>query len=245
REEFVRASDHLAALVALDVFGAFAGHLDVAAQRQRPDAVLGVAAPNAHHRRIESELELEHADADPLRGEKMPQFVYEHEDAQHESKGQQCRQRLPQTFNSNPRAMSCACARAAASTERTVARVLTSAGRCASIARAITCGIAVKPIRPSRNRATAISFAAFRTTGRLRSASSARYARRRHGNASVSGTSKSRRPLRTRSSGGTGAVQRSGYENAYLSGSRMSLPPSCASNYPLVNSTIECTTACG
>ena len=40
-----------------------------------------------------------------------------------------------------------------------------------------------KPSRPSRNCATATSLAAFSTTGRLRSASSARYASRRHGNA--------------------------------------------------------------
>ena len=59
--------------------------------------------------------------------------------------------------------------------------------RCASIVRSMTSAIDGKPMRPSRNRATATSLAAFSTTGRLRSASSARYARRRHGNASVSG----------------------------------------------------------
>ena len=36
-----------------------------------------------------------------------------------------------------------------------------------------------------------------------------------HGNAPVSGASKSSRPARARSSGGHGPAQRSGYENAY------------------------------
>ena len=71
-------------------------------------------------------------------------------------------------------------------------------------------------MRPSRNRATAISLAAFSTTGRLRSASSARYASARQGNASVSGTSKSSRPARARSSGGSGAGHRSGIRERVL-----------------------------
>ena len=37
---------------------------------------------------IEAELKLQHADADALRGEKMPELVHEHEHAEHEDKRQ-------------------------------------------------------------------------------------------------------------------------------------------------------------
>src|SRR5207247_1544422 len=73
-------------------FGVLAGHLAVAAERQCADAVLGVAAPEAEHRRVEAELKLEHTDADALRGEKMPELVDEHEDAEDECKRQDCDQ---------------------------------------------------------------------------------------------------------------------------------------------------------
>ncbi len=68
------------------------------------------------------------------------------------------------------------------------ASVVTSAGTCASSDCSITSGMDRNPIRPSRNRPTATSLAAFNTTGRLRSASSARYARPRHGNATPIGS---------------------------------------------------------
>ena len=61
----------------------------------------------------------------------------------------------------------------------------------------------------------------------------------------VSGAAKSSRPARARSSGGRGAVQRAGYENAYWIGSRMSVTPSCAMIEPSTSSTIECTIDCG
>ena len=74
------------------VLGALAGHLHVAAERQRADAVLRVAAAEADDRGIEAELELEHADAHALGGEKMTELVHEHEHAEHEGKRQKCRQ---------------------------------------------------------------------------------------------------------------------------------------------------------
>ena len=52
-------------------------------------------------------------------------------------------------------------------------------------------------------------------------------------------------PRCARSSGGSAPLQRSGYENAYWMGSRMSVTPSCAMIDPSRNSTIECTTDCG
>ena len=106
-------------------------------------------------------------------------------------------------------------------------------------------GIAVKPMRPSRNAATAISLAAFSTIGRPASRAARGTPVRGTGTADESGASKSRRPARARSSGGSGAAQRSGYENAYWIGSRMSVTPSCAMIDPSTSSTIECTIDCG
>ena len=81
--------DDLAVLVALDVLRVLAGHLDVAAERQRADAVLGVAAAEADNGRIEAELELQDPDADAFRGQKMPQLVHEYEHAEHEDECQE------------------------------------------------------------------------------------------------------------------------------------------------------------
>src|SRR6185436_14133769 len=75
-------------LVALDVFGALAGHLHVAAQRQRANAVFGIASAEAEDRGIEPELKLEDADADTLGRQEMPQLVDEHQHAQNERKRQ-------------------------------------------------------------------------------------------------------------------------------------------------------------
>ena len=61
----------------------------------------------------------------------------------------------------------------------------------------------------------------------------------------MSGRSNSSRPARARSSDGSGAPHRSGYENAYWIGRRMSVTPSCAITDPSTSSTIECTIDCG
>jgi len=65
------------------------------------------------------------------------------------------------------------------------------------------------------NADTAISFAAVSTIDSLSAPFSARNARSRHGNRVISGVSNSSFPARARSSAGSGAAQRSGYENAY------------------------------
>ena len=116
---------------------------------------------------------------------------------------------------------------------------------CASIVRSMTCGIAVNPMRPSRNapppprwRRSAPPAGCARPRARDRRAAGRETPR-------VSGTSKSSRPARARSSDGSGAAQRSGYENAYWIGSRMSVTPSCAMIDPSTSSTIECTIDCG
>ena len=72
------------------VFGRFAGHLDVAPERQRANAVFRVAAAEADDRGIEAELELQHPDADTLGGDEMTELVHEHQHAQHEHKCQKC-----------------------------------------------------------------------------------------------------------------------------------------------------------
>ena len=41
-------------------------------------------------RRVEAELELEHADADALGGEEVPELVHEHEHAEHEQEREKC-----------------------------------------------------------------------------------------------------------------------------------------------------------
>ena len=89
-------------------FGRLARHLDVAAERQRADAVLRVAAAEADDGWIEPELEFEDADFDALRGQEMSQLVHEYQDAQHDDELDDRDRKSHQTFNSNPRAMSCA-----------------------------------------------------------------------------------------------------------------------------------------
>ncbi len=105
--------------------------------------------------------------------------------------------------------------------------------------------MAVKPNRFSRNADTATSLAAFSTMESPSAPSSALNARARHGNRSVSGGSNSRRPARARSSDGRNAPHRSGYENAYWIGRRISVTPSCAITDPSISSTIEWTMDCG
>jgi len=80
----------MALFVPLDFFRVLAGHLDVAAQRQRADAVFGVAPAEARDGRIEAELKLQNPDAHTLGGQEMSQFVDEDQHAEHEDKCQKC-----------------------------------------------------------------------------------------------------------------------------------------------------------
>ncbi len=80
REELVRGAG-------AGVFRGLAGHLDVAAERNRADAVLGVAAPEGKQFRPEAQGERQHADADAPRHHEMAQLVDEDEDAEHEDEG--------------------------------------------------------------------------------------------------------------------------------------------------------------
>ena len=206
------------------VLGVLAGHLHVAAERQRADAVLGVAAAEADDRGVEAELKLQHPDADPLGGEKMPELVHEHEHAQHEHEREKCRHQLrlhtsdftsdfrfylrgPSPENSS---------RAQRSTLRTSASVST----CDRLMRVH------RPLDQRRDRRERAAVPRGTARPRLRWPRSARPAgcgRPRARDTPAPGTetppcrarSNSSRPTRARSSDGSGAGQRSGYENAY------------------------------
>ncbi len=82
----LRLRQELVGLAGAFFFRVLARHLHVAAERQRADAVFGVAAAEADDGRVETELELQDANADTLGGEKMTKFVHEHEHAEHERK---------------------------------------------------------------------------------------------------------------------------------------------------------------
>ena len=82
--------DDLALFVELDVLRVLAGHLHIAAERQRADAVFGVATTEADNRRVETKLELQDTDAHAFRSEKMTQFVHEYQHAEHENECQNC-----------------------------------------------------------------------------------------------------------------------------------------------------------
>ena len=87
------------------------------------------------------------------------------------------------------------------------------AGSAAS-ARSIDCVISGNPIRRSRKAATAISLAAFSTTGAAPPCSSAARASRSAGKRSGSGASKVSGPVRVRSSRAAGVGRRSGNVSA-------------------------------
>ena len=53
-------------------------------ERQRTDAVLRLAPAEAHNCRIEAELELQDADADPLCRQKVSEFMYEDKHTEYE-----------------------------------------------------------------------------------------------------------------------------------------------------------------
>ena len=70
------------------VFRGLAGHLDVAAERNRADAVFGVAAPERQQLRAEAQRKRDDADADPPRHHEMAELVDENQDAEYEKESQ-------------------------------------------------------------------------------------------------------------------------------------------------------------
>ena len=84
------------------VFGVLAGHLDVAAERDRADAVLGVAAAELQQLRSEAEREGQHADADPPRRQEVPELVDEYQNAQNQDEPPEIQDRVDDVHVSKP-----------------------------------------------------------------------------------------------------------------------------------------------
>ena len=105
--------------------------------------------------------------------------------------------------------------------------------------------MSVKPILSSRNAATAISFAAFRTHGIVPPALSASKVSGRERYLSISGSSNVSCPISARFIGCKTSPNLPGYESAYAIGPFMSGRESCAITLPSMNSTIECIMLCG
>ena len=70
------------------IFRVLAGHLDVAAERDRADAVFGVAAPERQQLRAEAQRKRQDADADPPRHHEMAELVDENQDAEDKNESQ-------------------------------------------------------------------------------------------------------------------------------------------------------------
>ena len=119
--------------------GILAGHLHVAAERNRADAVLGVAARDLQDLRPEAERKREHPDAEPPRREEVPELVHEDQHAEDEEKGKKGRQNQdPQTVNSNSPRHLAGVLRAQPSTRRTTSRLRRASAACAFIVRSMT-----------------------------------------------------------------------------------------------------------
>ena len=106
--------------------------------------------------------------------------------------------------------------------------------------------MSAKRMRPSRNSATAASFAALNTAGAAPPVRPAATPSANAGNCSARTGSNVSGDSATGSNGGTPVSgTRSGCVSAYSTGSSMLGTPSCASTLPSTNSTNECTTLCG
>jgi hypothetical protein len=82
----LRLRKELVRLAGPRVIRRFAGHLDVAAERYRADAILGVPPAEPHQLGPEAQGERDHTDADPTGHQEVAQFVHEDQHAQHEDK---------------------------------------------------------------------------------------------------------------------------------------------------------------
>ncbi len=95
REEFVRRAG-------ARVFGVLAGHLDVAAERDRADAVLGVPAAEFQQLWAEPEREGQHPDADPPRRQEVPELVDEYQNAQNQDEPPEIQDCVDDVHSVNP-----------------------------------------------------------------------------------------------------------------------------------------------
>src|SRR4030095_6417537 len=139
-----------------------AHHLHVAAHRNGRQAVLGLLATPAQEHRAEADREALDADAGRSGHEEVTELVDQDQDANDDDEGKDSTHAAgPPRWDS----ISCWTARRGAGAMPTHAPMepISPAGARSS-ARSMSSAIALNPMRRSRNAATAISFAAFRTT---------------------------------------------------------------------------------
>ena len=123
------------------------GNLHVSPERDRPDPVLDLAAGPLRDRRSEADVELARRHSDGPRGEEVTRLVDHHE---HRQSGDRRDQAHAASTSSR--------ARPSASRNSSTSRA--SAPSTCSSTSATSAGMSRKPIRPSRNAATATSLAA-------------------------------------------------------------------------------------
>src|SRR3954452_12655053 len=182
--------------------GAHPGDLHVAAEWDRPDGVLGLAAAELGQQRREEEREALDAHPGGLGRGEVPELVQDDERGEAEEGEQPAQVRT--AISSDPTV------RASRSASYSDSKARTGPPGRRSSAVSMTAGMPRKSSRPLRKAWTATSLAALSTHGAVPPAAAASRARRRHGKASVSTGSKVSAPIVARSSALTGTSTRSG-----------------------------------
>src|SRR4051812_3285558 len=182
--------------------GAHPGDLHVAAERDRPDGVLGLAAADLAQQRREEEREALDAHPGGLGRGEVPELVQDDERGEAEEGEQPAQVRTAISSDATVRASR------SASYSDSKARTGPPGRRSSAVS--MTAGMPRKSSPPLRKAWTATSLAALSTHGAVPPAAAASRARRRHGKASVSTGSKVSAPTSARSSGRTGTSTRSG-----------------------------------
>src|SRR6185312_6741538 len=187
--------EKLVRLAAGLIHGVFAGHLDVAAEGEEAEAVVGAAGGKADQALAEAQRKGFDPHAKALGGEKMAQLVYKHDDAQHHGDSQRVDQNVIHRPTSLAVAASLATSRAWRSNSKTAP--ILSIGRAVNRCRvsSTTDAMAGNPMRPAANSSKAVSSAALRMAPAPPPALPACRAKARQGKALPSGSSKSKRPI--------------------------------------------------
>ncbi len=84
----------LAGVAGRQLAGDVAGHLDVAAEREQRQAVVGVAAAPAEQAGAEADREGLNANTAELGNGEMPELVHEHHNAEHDAELNQDRKKM-------------------------------------------------------------------------------------------------------------------------------------------------------
>ncbi len=166
----------------------------VAAERDRFDPVLGLAAFERPDGRAEEEEEAFDPHAGRLGGDEVARLVEDDQRAEAEEDVD------PTHAGASSLTPAAARSRASASVAKRSSKWVTGRAGISSSVRSITAAMPVNGIRPSRKAATATSSAALRTVGAVPPAAPASSARRRQAKVSGSGSSKVSAPTAARSS---------------------------------------------